>query len=161
MWPIGFGSALKPPWLECVTRTCWTASGVECVTPPEDDRDTLQRFTQPFDQPDKKVATRHLETSNDSPTRENDLTPPVGIGQHPLFVQSLSSKSSVPCPGRGPIPLSLVPLGQPRSSSEVCPETVGGNPSPLADFTPYAHQRRARTRVAKKYPSLDARSVPR
>ena len=90
VWPIGFGSALKPPWLECVTRTCWTASGVECVTPPEDDRDTLQRFTQPFNQTDKKVATRHLETSNDSPTRENDLSP--------RWVSASTRCSSNPCP---------------------------------------------------------------
>ena len=38
------------------------------------DKDTLQRFTLPFNQPDKKFATRHLETSNDSTTRENDLS---------------------------------------------------------------------------------------
>ena len=93
---IFFGPARQPPSLECVTRTCWAASGVECVTPPEDDRDTLQRFTQPFNQPNKKIATRHLETPNDSTTRENDLSPPLRGYPPAPAVQSLSSKSSVP-----------------------------------------------------------------
>ena len=135
--------------------------GVDCVTSPEDDRDTLQRFAQPFiNQPDKKIATRHFETSNVSTTRENDLSPLL--------------RGNRPTPAARPIPVQQVfgPVSRAGANSITSRSfgstpflrvksvrRLGSNPSPLADFTPYAHQRRTGSRVAKKYRSPEASQV--